>query len=63
MHTGTTYFIITTNIFFDLNFPELSTSSEMNLGFTINPIKTAVINATTGIMMLLLIKSKKSRIE
>ena len=46
-----------------MNFPDDSTSSETYAGLTINPISIDVMSATTGIIILLLIKSKKSRID
>ena len=61
IRTGAIYLIMITNNFSRLNGPFNFTSSEMTEGFTTNPIKIHVKNATIGIRILLLIKSKKSR--
>lgn len=59
--TGAIYLIIMTYNFLLLNFgAEDSTSSIISFGFTINPTKTQVKIATTGIKILLEIKSKIS---
>lgn len=58
---GAIYFIIMTNNFSRLNGPFNFTSSITIVGLEMYPIKIQVRNATIGIKILLLIKSKNVR--
>ena len=63
MQTGASHLVKTTYNPFKRNGAVSCTSSMMLLGFKKNPIKIQVHKATIGIRMLLVRKSKESRMD
>lgn len=62
IQTGAMYLIITTKIFSLLNLEDIFTSSMIAFGLIIYPTNIHVKNAPTGIKIVFVIKSIKSRI-